>query len=502
MNEPQKLKILVCEADVRVLSRLESWILAINHHAIVTSDGVGALEIFKSELPDIVLLSQELKNMGGLELLASIKEITPNQATILMLSDNDMEIFKRAIELQVDKYLNKPIEAKLLFQAVDSLSEEKIWHKEFLRQKKVLQDYKDAIDLSFSVSRHSKNGDIIYVNELFCMTTKQSYDDAMSGLINPLNNPNSDMDLVWKALEEKHLYRARQVFKSENKEEHIIDVTAVALSNEHGEIYEYLVFSDDVSEIIYAARKIKDQELDNRLEKLNHARELNRVKDSFLTVFTHELKTPLNAIINFSEYVRKHLQKEEFKKRDRLLDQVEEINKSGHFMLGMISNLMEAIKLRDSNIALNIDSVNMIDIIKNAIIQVEKHQYDVKVSFEEERECLLFSDAEHLLSIFNNLLSNAMKYAKENVKIELKKVDEICSITIEDDGSGFNNTEHVFELFEQDDADSMTRNATGTGVGLYIVKQLCDRMSYNLELLSSEELGGAKVLLEVKMDIR
>ena len=95
-----------------------------------------------------------------------------------------------------------------------------------------------------------------------------------------------------------------------------------------------------------------------------------------------------------------------------------------------------------------------------------------------------------------------MKYAKTTVLITSEIVGEECLISIEDDGRGFDNTEHVFELFEQNDADSLTRDATGTGVGLYIVKQLCDKMSYSLELLVSEVLGGAKVLLKVKMDIR
>ncbi len=502
MQEVQKLKILACEADIRILSRLESWILAINHDVIITSDGVAALEVFKNEKPDIVLLSQELKNMGGLELLASIKEVVPTQATILMLGDNDMSIFKRTIELQVDKYLNKPIEAKYLFQAVDSLSEEKIWHKEFRTQKKELQDYKDAIDLSFSVSQHDKNGNIIYVNDLFCATTKLEYSDAMAGIINPLNNPNTDMKVVWDVLEKEFIYRGRQIFKSSNGEEHIIDITAVALRDEENEVYEYLVFSDDVSDIIYAARKIKDQELDNRLEKLNHARELNKVKDSFLTVFTHELKTPLNAIINFSEYVGKHLAREDLKKRDRLLSQVEEINKSGHFMLGMISNLMDAIKFRDLKIELKVKQINIVNIIENSILYNKKNEYDIKVIFEKREDVIVFSDPEYFLSICNHLLSNAMKYAAKTVKIRLVQENDVCSIIIEDDGVGFSNTEHVFELFEQDDTDSLTRNATGTGVGLYIVKKLCDRMSYNLELLSSEELGGAKVILKVKMDIR
>jgi len=502
MNEAKKLKILVCDADLRVLTRLESWVLAIGEKVFSSSDGITAFEIFKQEQPDIVLISQELKKMGGLELLEKIKELVPNQATILMLSDNDSNIFKRSIELNVDKYLNKPVEAKLLFQAVESLSEEKVRHHEFVMQKRVLEDYKDAIDLSFSVSQHDKEGNILYVNDLFCSTTKLSYDDAMSGTINPLKNDNEDMKSLWRDLHEARMYRGRQVFLPKNGKEHIIDVTAVALTNERNEVYEYLVFLDDVSDIIHSARKIKNQELDSRLAKLNHAKELNRVKDSFLTIFTHELKTPLNSIINFSEYVIKHLSKETFSKKERLLTQTVEINKSGHFMLTMITNLMEAMKLRDTKIKLEIEEIDINTLLDVSIMNNTKNDETIQVKNETEEFVNIHSDESRVRQMLDNIISNAVKYAESQVEVKAWMHDDSYTIIVEDDGKGFSNTSNIFDIFEQADSDSMTREATGTGVGLYIVKQLCDRMSYKIDLMSSETLGGAKVVLTGKKDIR
>ncbi len=496
---PQKLKVLICDEDIRVLSRLGSWIEAIGEEYISTSDGIEAVSIFKSESPDIVLVSQELKNMGGIELIEKIKEKNPSQATILMLSDNESGIFRRAIELEVDKYLNKPIEAKPLFQAIESLSEEKVWHQEFKQQKRALEDYKDAINLTFSVSRHDVSGKVTYVNDLFCTTTGISYTDLMNGLLNPLCNDNEDMKVVWDALETDLVYRDRQVFKLDNNREFIMDITAVAILDENDQISEYLVFLDDVTKIIQSARKIKAQELDNRLDKLNHARELNKVKDSFLTIFTHELKTPLNSIINFSEYVAKHLNKETFSKKDRLVSQVKEINNSGHFMLEMIENLMQAMKLRDTNIKLNIEHVQLNTLLVEALSVANKNE-NLKIQKEDSIEVFIDTDASKMKDIFLHILSNAFKYAQTTIIIKIDMKEENFYFTVEDDGEGFKNTTHVFDLFEQDDADSMTREASGTGVGLYIVKQLCDKMSYKIKLLKSESLGGAKVVLSGKRD--
>ena len=184
-----KLKILVCEADARVLLRLKAWVNAMGNDVVVCSDGIVGLELYKESKPDIILLSQELKSMGAIEFIESIKDIYPMQAFILMLNANtDASFFKASIELQVDKYLNKPLEATPLFHAVEDLAKEKLWHEEFASQKRVLQDYKDAVDLSFSVSKHDINGDIFYVNDLFCSATKLTHADAMKGLINPLKN--------------------------------------------------------------------------------------------------------------------------------------------------------------------------------------------------------------------------------------------------------------------------------------------------------------------------
>jgi len=493
-----KLKILVCESDLRVLNRLNAWIKAMGEDVIITDDGISAISIFENDSPDIIFVSQNLKNMGGLELIENIRKKDPNQVIVLMLGEDDTTLFKRSIDLQVDKYINKPVEASLLFKVVEDLSQEKIWHKEFKIQKRMLEDYKDAVDLSFSVSKHNPNGDVIYVNDLFCSTIKISLQDAMKGIINPLNNPNANMKEVWGRLQEDLIYRDRQVFKIEGRTENIIDITAVAMVDENNEVYEYLVFSNDVSDIVHSARKIKQQEVDQKIQKLTHEKELNRVKDSFLTVFTHELRTPLNAIINFSDYVKKHLSKEEFKKRDTLLNQVEEINSSGWHMLEMINNLMEAIKLKDSNISFDISSFSLEQLVKNVIKNNKSNLDDKKLRVIIKNDFTIDSDETRMFQIINNLLSNAIKYSNKEIAVVSKADDKEFIVEILDDGDGFKNKDKVFNLFEQADDDDMTRTATGTGVGLYIVKQLCDKMGYSIYIKDSTKLGGARVVIKGK----
>lgn len=497
MNKDSKLKILLCDSQPRVLSRLDSWIQILGAEVVSSSDGVSALQIFNEVRPDILLVSQELNSMGGIELIEAIKKIVPSQAVVMMLNESD-RVFKRAIDLQVDKYLNKPVEVSALVNAIESLAQEKLFHKEFKVQEKVLKDYKDAIDFSFSVSKHDKDGKIIYVNDLFCKSTNLTYFNAMQGLINPLHNRNENMDKVWEILKRDKVYKGRQIFRIGSEHEKIIDVTAVALLNERSEVYEYLVFTEDVTKLVYAARKVKNQELESRLEKINHQKKLNAMKDSFLTVFTHELKTPLNSIINFSEYVVKHLKRENFEKKERLLLQVEEIRKSGVYMLHMITNLMEAIRLKNSAIPLHLKTIDANNAM-NALI-VSKH-VDIgakSIVNETVGEVLIVSDEERFIQVLDHLISNAIKYAKREVVTSISYDEREFRVEIEDDGDGFSKSVNVFELFEQADSSSLTREGVGVGTGLFIVKQLCDKMGYSIELLDSKSLGGASVVVKGK----
>ncbi len=496
----QNLKILICAADNRILKRLSSWIQAMSENVFSSDDAIVAKSIFKESNPDIIIVSHDLRNMGVIEFIEFIKKSNPSKAIILILS-NDAEniIFKRSIDLQVDKYLNMPVDASMLFSAIEALSKEKIWHEEFRSQKRLLQDYKEAIDKSYSVSKHNADGKIFYVNESFCKTTQLSLEDAMQGSINPLMNPNEDMQSVWEELKKNKIYRNRQIFKFEDKQDHIIDITAVAILNNEETIKEFLVFSNDVTEVINASRKLKEQEIDKRIQKLEHVKELNKMKDTYLTVFSHELKTPLNSIINFSQYIKKHLLKEDFKKKDALIEQVSQINISGWYMLDMVTNLIDSMKLRDGELKL----VKSVFLLHKAVEEVlKKYEYDlinIKVIKNFKDDCMIKSDRKRMLQIIDNLISNSLKYCRSQMALIIGVNKDEFLFEVIDDGNGFSDKSKVFELFEQSNEDNMTRTAQGTGVGLFVVKKLCDILNYKINIESSQNFGGARVIIRGKL---
>lgn len=492
-----KLKVLICEADLLDLSHLESLVKPLSKEVYISDDAVKATHIFEEINPDILLVSQNLQGADSMTFIESIREKKPSQIIVFMTTNETSDVeFRRSIDLQVNKYLNMPVNESSLGHVFELLSQKKMWENEFRIQNKILEDYKEAIDKSFSVSKHDKDGKIFYVNQSFCDITELSYDEAMKGSINPLRNDNGDMEFVWRELREKKIYRDRQVFKFDDKQDHIIDVTAVAISNEEEEIEEFLLFNNDVTEVVNTARKIKEQEIDKKLQKLEHVKELNKIKDSFLTVFSHELKTPLNSIINFSQYIKKHLLKQELKKKDILIDQISQINISGWNMLSMIENLLDCTRLRDGDLELVKSEVSLNVLIEDVLLKYSNDLRDKEVMKLFENDCIIMGDKKRVSQIIDNIISNSIKYCKSKISIVLKSNDKKFVLEIVDDGEGFSDTDKVFELFSQSGEDNITRTAQGTGVGLFVIKKLCDAMNYTISIGNSKNLGGARIVIK------
>jgi signal transduction histidine kinase len=218
-----------------------------------------------------------------------------------------------------------------------------------------------------------------------------------------------------------------------------------------------------------------------------------------LVIFTHELKTPLNAIINFSSYIGRNLQKELTPKRiNKLIDLSNQIELNGQSLLSQINNLLDISKMKNNKMPHNLQQLDFKKFVEK-ILNKYSGMYGKKVTSNLE-EGVIFTDEKSLLSVVDNVFSNALKYSQTQIKVELKYENDTFCLEIEDDGCGVeeNEYEKIFELFEQTDKTVLTREHEGTGIGLYIVKLLCNRLNYNIDV-SKSTLGGAKFCIAGKV---
>ena len=246
----------------------------------------------------------------------------------------------------------------------------------------------------------------------------------------------------------------------------------------------------------------KQDKIINKLfsQKKEHKQEMILTKDRMLLIFAHELKTPLNAIINFAGHINRGLQKNITRKKiDKYIELSELIKVNGELLLSEITTLLDISKIKEHKMNFTIEKIALNDILDHIIYKYKLLYSKNVLSSIDIVE--VTGDKSSFIHIFENLYSNALKYSKDKVNISLTQDEENFYITIEDDGIGIKHNEYkkVFELFEQTEETVLDREKEGTGVGLYIVKLLCDKFKYNIEI-STSVLGGAKFCISGKKD--
>ncbi|WP_024954058.1 ATP-binding protein [Sulfurospirillum arcachonense] len=279
-----------------------------------------------------------------------------------------------------------------------------------------------------------------------------------------------------------------------------MDEKGEAITDENGKAIKLFGVSIDITKQKEVERVKEENELIQRQlykQKLkeNEQKKIADAKDSFLILFTHELKTPLNAIINFNKYLLKHvhadtIDKIPLLKREKLLKQ---IDISATQMLDDVTKILELSKIRSNKLEYKISSFNLCDvlteIIENHDALCEEKGVGLSVQYAS-KQLYVQSDAYRLGQIFANVISNAIKYSKGKVHISVNNVDDKYIVIIQDNGPGMLDTEKAFDLFEQFDSSITKRSKQGTGIGLNFVKYLCQDLNIEYKLNKSQELGG------------
>jgi PAS domain S-box-containing protein len=201
----------------------------------------------------------------------------------------------------------------------------------------------------------------------------------------------------------------------------------------------------------------------------------NRIKDEFLAVLSHELRSPLNPILGWS----KLLQNGKLDP-DKTQQALQTIERNAKLQSELIEDLLDVSRILQGKLNLNARPLNLVSIIRAAMetvrLAAEAKSIKVKTSLELEMG-LVFGDATRLQQVIWNLLSNAVKFTPEGgqVNIQLECTDSYAHITVSDTGQGIapDFLPYVFDYFRQANATT-TRKFGGLGLGLAIVRHLVE----------------------------
>jgi PAS domain S-box-containing protein len=239
-------------------------------------------------------------------------------------------------------------------------------------------------------------------------------------------------------------------------------------ARENGKLYIAATIVD-VTEQKKAEEKIKSQ-----YEQL---RELNENKNMFLSVISHDLKSPLNTIIGFAELIyRKHknLPKEKLQKFNTL------ILTSAKGMASLLDNLLQWSRLQQEQLVLKKEEINLYEIAHDNITFLSTNAENKKITVKNniQSDLTACADKEMISAVIRNLLSNAIKFTDQDghIHIEARRNHTQIVLSIKDDGIGM-LPETANQLFSDNKqcSTSGTSGEKGTGLGLIICKNFVER---------------------------
>lgn len=214
--------------------------------------------------------------------------------------------------------------------------------------------------------------------------------------------------------------------------------------------------------------------------------ELSRLQSNFLLSVTHELKSPLASVKLQLQTLQKHKLDEET--RNSLLQKAIADNER---LLRLIDNILLASGAENEPRLLNKTKVNLNELLYKLHEEVFAKSKS-RITITSETNHFVEADEQVLSIILSNLIENALKYSPENthVEINIKPSSHSAILTIKDNGPGIPDAEkqRVFEKFYRL-GNEETRNAKGTGLGLYIVKNLCDLHKVDLSVSDNKPSG-------------
>ena len=252
-----------------------------------------------------------------------------------------------------------------------------------------------------------------------------------------------------------------------------------------------------------------------RLEKMNGklaqavevAEKATRAKSDFLANMSHDIRTPMNAIVGIT-----NLMSREPELSDRLRTYISKVQLSSRHLLSLINDVLDMSKIESSEVTLNVEPVDLRELVGqvDSIIrpQANEQGQDFRIRTDVAHEYLL-GDSVRLRQVLLNLLSNAVKYTPQGgqIRFELRELpcaEENCAsyrITVEDNGYGMTREflEKIFDPFTRAE-NSMTNKIQGTGLGLAITKNIVDLMGGTIAV-RSEPGKGSRFDVELTLEI-
>ncbi|MCB1142091.1 MAG: response regulator [Leptospiraceae bacterium] len=490
------MRVLIVDDSITIRTLLKTLYKRKGMDVSEASSGEEAIEYFQLQKYDLITMDIELKGMNGYETSKKIREFevehyhNSKPTPILFISQNDsLEGRIRGFESGASDFITKPFTIK----EIDSLTSKLLNPKNTFEGSTILlAEDSEVTRTIISRSIREEGGTVIEAkNGKIALEIYRESPDKFDLLVTDLYMPEMDGIQLCETLR----------YTMGIKDLPIIFLTAASELNLLIKIFktganDYILKPFSREEVLARIKAhLNNHFLHQQLvDKLKELKKLNKIKDDFLRASSHDLSTPLNSINGFLQLLEMNLpvssENETFLKQ---------IYNSTNTLRIMIQDLLDITNIHFED-NLELIGINIIETIQNflptAKVLSENKQIHFSSSFPHGSNIMIKGNELAIKRIFNNIISNSIKYTSRNGKIDLNLYlsssgDEI-TIQIIDSGIGIppEKIDQILNQNNQVSSSTGTMGEKGNGIGLSISRKLIEKQGGRLEIIGDPGKGS------------
>ena len=458
-----------------------------------------ALEFLEKEAPDLIISDFLMPDMNGLEFLSEAKKLYPEVSKILLTAYADKENAIRAInEVGIYRYIEKPWDNDDFIMTIKSgiersnlISELKNKITELDKAKKELEKYSKNLeelvaektkDLSIKnaqlsgIITYCADGIIIADENGLLRQTNPSFENMTGISETNLINSNIEKYISHKTLNIKEILKNTEDTEILLRDFHVIN----ELSGKSTPVdinFARITDNSEEKRFIGVVRDVTEQKKSDAL------------RNDFIATLTHDLRTPLLAAIQTIGYFLDGTLGELTDKQRLLL---ETMLKSNEDLLGLVNALLEVYKYDAKKLVLCKTDFVLKDLINQVYHELkplaEKKEQEFVINYSPDENATIDADRHEIRRVICNLCGNAINYTPQKGKIEINVTENGGNLlfSVSDNGNGIPE-EDIPNLFERFSQGTSQKRSSGTGLGLYLSRQII-------------EAHGGKIWFESKLN--
>jgi PAS domain S-box-containing protein len=337
-----------------------------------------------------------------------------------------------------------------------------------------------------SIAITDKDYKIIYVNNFFCEMSGYKEEEIIGQSIYVINSQNNLPEVIndlFSTISKKKRWSGEILHKRKDGNDFMVQLSLAPLLNDKGELNSIVGILRDITE-----RKRAEAEINKTNKALI---KLNAEKDKFFSIIAHDLKTPFNSIIGFSEILVEQVKEKNYQ---GIEEYTGIILKSSQRAMDLLTNLMEWSRSQTGKMEFNPAYFQMTRLINEVELLLDNAagQKSIVITNTVPDNIAVYADENMMSAVLRNLISNAIKFTHPGGKINIsaEKKEEL-TVSVSDNGIGIpkNRIEQLFRI-DENYSTSGTQNEKGTGLGLILCKEFIEKHGGKIWVESEEGKGS------------